>query len=376
MVLCYYLLKIKKNEWAGSNPKAIMRFSISLILRIVLFPLTVLLTCVVLARNWMYDMGLLTSTLPDVFTINVGNLNLGGTGKTPHVEYLVNLLVDKYKVSTLSRGYKRRTKGFVLADATATDKTIGDEPMQYYLKFKDKINVAVCEERVAGVNRIQETFSANEIVILDDAFQHRKIIPHLNLLLCDYNRPFYLDYLAPVGRLRDIRTSAERAHAVIVSKCPEDISEQIMADMEKGINQYTLPDTPVFFSRIRYKAITSYNDIKAFKPENPVILVTAIARPEVFWEYLKEKGYIIDKTMDYPDHFAFSRREIEQFLDGRNTSQQIITTEKDMVKLKPLLNDQELERFFYIPIEVIISDKDAFENFILTKANAAISKNI
>ncbi len=353
-----------------------MRFSISLVLRIVLFPLTVLLTCVVLARNWMYDKGLLASTQPDVFTINVGNLNLGGTGKTPHVEYLVNLLADKYKVSTLSRGYKRRTKGFVLADTTATDKTIGDEPMQYYLKFKDKINVAVCEDRVSGVNRIQEAFPENDLIILDDAFQHRKIIPHLNLLLCDYNRPFYLDYLAPVGKLRDIRLSAERAHAVIVSKCPEDISEPIMADMEKGISQYTLPETPVFFSRIHYKTIASYSGNRAFRPENPVIVLTAIAKPEVFRQYLKEKGYIIDKTMDFPDHFAFSRREIEQFLDVRNHSQQIITTEKDMVKLKPLLSEQELGRFFYVPIEVIISDKDAFENFILTKAVNTISKNI
>lgn len=353
-----------------------MRFYLFMVLRIVLFPLTLLLTCIVYARNWLYDRGLLHSIQPAIFTINVGNLNLGGTGKTPHVEYLVNLLADRYKVSILSRGYKRQTQGFVLADETTTDKTIGDEPMQYYLKFKDKIKVAVNEDRVAGVRKIQETFPENELVILDDAFQHRKIAPHFNLLLCDYNRPFYLDYLAPVGKLRDIRISAERADAVIVSKCPEDISEQIMGEIKKGIGQYTLADTPVFFSRIHYKAITPYSGNKAFKPENPVTVVTAIAKPEVFLTYLKEKGYSINKTIDYPDHFAFSRKEIEQFLDKQNPAQQIITTEKDMVKIKPLLRQQELDRVFYVPIEVVISDKQVFDSFILKKVAASISKSI
>lgn len=353
-----------------------MRFYLFMVLRIVLFPLTLLLTCIVYTRNWLYDKGILHSIQPAIFTINVGNLNLGGTGKTPHVEYLVNLLADRYKVSILSRGYKRQTQGFVLADETATDKTIGDEPMQYYLKFKDKIKVAVNEDRVAGVNRIQETFPENELVILDDAFQHRKIKPQLNILLCDYNRPFYQDYLAPVGKLRDIRISAERADAVIVSKCPEDISENTKAEIKKRIRKYTLADTPVFFSRIHYKAIKPYSGNKAFMPENPVAVVTAIAKPEVFLTYLKEKGYSINKTIDYPDHFAFSRKEIEQFLDRQNPAQQIVTTEKDMVKIKPLLREQELDRIFYVPIEVVISDKEAFDSFILKKAVRVISKSI
>ena len=348
----------------------------SVILQIVLYPLSLLLTCVVYTRNWLYDKGIFKSTQPDVFTINVGNLNLGGTGKTPHVEYLVNLLASQYQTSILSRGYKRQTKGFVLADETSTAQTIGDEPMQYYLKFKDTINVVVCEDRIAGVNQIQTTFPNNALVILDDAFQHRKITPHLNLLLCDYNRPFYKDYLVPVGKLRDIRKSANRAHAVIVSKCPEDISEQTKEAMKAEINHYTLSNTPVFFSRIHYKTITSYTDNITFTTENPATVVTAIAKPEVFLEYLKKKGYIIDKAKDYPDHFAFSRIEIEALVDKQNPLQQIITTEKDMVKIKPLLNEQELERFYYVSIEVIISDKDEFNDFILSKVSDAISKSI
>jgi tetraacyldisaccharide 4'-kinase len=349
-----------------------MSFSVSLILQILLFPLTLLLTCVVYTRNWLYDVGILKSTQPDVFTINVGNLNLGGTGKTPHVEYLVNLLANQYKITILSRGYKRQTKGFVLTDATATAKTIGDEPMQYYLKFKYKIKVVVCEDRVAGVNKIQSTFPDNQLVILDDAFQHRKIAPHLNLLLCDYARPFYSDFLAPLGKLRDIRRSANRAHAVIVSKCPKDISIQIKEAIKAGVSQYTLAGTPIFFSQIHYKTIAPYTGSKVFAPNSSATIVTAIAKPEVFLQYLKEQAYIIEQVIDYPDHFAFSRAEIEQFVDNLNPSQQIITTEKDMVKIKPLLTEQELERFFYIPIEVVISDKDEFDNFIL----AAISKSI
>ena len=345
------------------------------ILRIILFPITFLLACVVYTRNWLYDNGVLKITRPDVFTINVGNLNLGGTGKTPHVEYLVNLLANRYKSTILSRGYKRQTQGFVLADDTATAKTIGDEPMQYYLKFKDKIKVVVCEDRVVGVNQTQATFPDNELVILDDAFQHRKIAPHLNLLLCDYNQPFYADYLAPYGKLRDIRRSAGRAHAVIVSKCPDDISLSVKEELKTGINRYTMAGTPVFFSVIHYRDITPYASGIIFSVQKPVTVVSAIAKPEVFHQYLKKKGYMIDKVMDYPDHFAFSAKEIEQIVDAQNPSQQIITTEKDMVKLRPLLNKQKLDRFFYVPIAVSISDKNHFDKFILSETTKAISKN-
>jgi tetraacyldisaccharide 4'-kinase len=342
----------------------------------VLYPLALLLGGIVYIRNWLYDKGLLKSTRPGVFTINVGNLNLGGTGKTPHVEYLVNLLAHRYTTTILSRGYKRHTEGYILADATATAGTVGDEPMQYYLKFSEKIRVVVCEDRVAGVINIQETFPDNELIILDDAFQHRKISPHLNLLLCDYNRPFYQDYLVPVGKLRDIRRSAGRADAVIVSKCPGIISKEKQHEIQEGISRYTRPAIPVFFSYIHYQAITPYTHNKAFAHEIPATVVTAIARPEVFSQYLKQQGYRIAATRDYPDHFAFSRKEIEQLIDTQNPTQQIITTEKDMVKIKPLLSRQELEKFFYIPIEVIISEKEAFDSFILSKAAAAISKSI
>lgn len=325
------------------------------------------LNLIIFVRNWLYDKNILKSVTPDVFCINVGNLNLGGTGKTPHVEYLVRLLADKYKISILSRGYKRKTKGFILADATATAETMGDEPMQYYQKFKDKINVVVCEDRVAGVNGIQGQRIDNQLVILDDAFQHRKIATQLNLLLCDYNRPFYEDSLVPFGKLRDLRQSAKRANAVIVTKCPKAISSQKYKEIIEGIKHYTLPEMPIFFSRISYKSVVGYSPKSVFKPQEKSNVVTAIAKPEVFEKYLSEQGFSIDYVHDFPDHFSFSRKEIDEIV--AKTAQlkqilQIITTEKDMVKLKPLLNEEEIKHFFYVPIEIEMEDKKAFDDFV------------
>ena len=346
------------------------------ILQILLFPFSMILAFIVGIRNWLYDIQLLKSTKPDVFTINVGNLNLGGTGKTPHVEYLVKLLADTYKLSTLSRGYKRATKGFVLAGNDATAQNIGDEPMQYYLKFKDKIRVVVCEDRVSGVNQIQSQMPDNQLVILDDAFQHRRIAPHLNLLLCDYNRPFYRDFMVPTGLLRDVRQSAKRADAVIVTKCPDEIPEETRQNLLNGIATYARAETPVFFSRIYYKEIAPYASKSIFNTLNPITLVTAIAKPEVFKTHFEKQGMTLDSTFEYPDHFTFSKKEVEQFFDSKSAFQQIVTTEKDMVKLKPLLNEEELERFFYVPIEVVISDAKIFNDFVLKRASEFISKSI
>jgi tetraacyldisaccharide 4'-kinase len=254
-----------------------------------------------------------------------------------------------------------------LADQSAIAQTIGDEPMQYFLKFKEKINVVVCEDRVAGVSKIQKQMSDNQVVILDDAFQHRKIAPQLNLLLCDYNRPFYEDSLVPFGKLRDLRQSAKRATAVIVSKCPKDISFQQYKEIIAGIKNYVSPETPIFFSRINYQSLVGYSPKSIFKPKQNSNIVTAIAKPEVFEKHLFEQGFSINAVQDFPDHFSFSRKEIDEMI--AKTAQfkqilQIITTEKDMVKLKPLLNEEEMEHFFYVPIEIEMENKKAFDDFI------------
>lgn len=338
---------------------------IFLLLKIILFPLYGLYYGVIFLRNWLFDAGFMKSVSPKVLTINVGNLSLGGTGKTPHVEYLVRLLSEKYKVSTLSRGYGRKTKGFILANEQATAETIGDEPMQYYLKFNDKINVVVCENRVEGVDEIQDKFADNQIIILDDAFQHRKIAPHLNLLLSDYNQPFYEDSLVPFGRLRDIRNSAKRADAVIITKCPKLITEQEKAKIRNSVLVYTKSDVPVFFSKISYQKITSYASKNNFNDAKSVGVLTAIAKSEVFIKYLSEKNLAIERTFDFPDHYAFTRKDIDKIIKESHQNLQIITTEKDMVKLKPQLSEDEKKRFFYVPIEIEIDEKEAFVAFIL-----------
>lgn len=334
------------------------------LLKIILFPLYGLYYAIIFLRNWLFDKGLFNTFSPKVLTINVGNLSLGGTGKTPHVEYLVRLLSDKYRVSTLSRGYGRKTKGFILANEQATAETIGDEPMQYYLKFKDKINVVVCENRVEGVDEIQKKFADNQIIILDDAFQHRKIAPHINLLLSDYNKPFYEDSLVPFGRLRDIRISAKRANVVIITKCPSLITEQEKEAIRDKVWAYTKAEVPVYFSKILYRQITAYAPKNDFDATKNIGVLTAIAKPEIFIQYLSEKNLSIEKTFDFPDHHAFSRKDIDKVLGESHKNLQIITTEKDMVKLKPQLSENEIKRFFYVPIEIEIENKTTFDALI------------
>ena len=348
---------------------------ISLLFKIILFPLYGLYYVVIFLRNWLFDRGLMHSIKPKVLTINVGNLSLGGTGKTPHVEYLVRLLSKKYRISTLSRGYGRKTKGFILADEQSTAQDIGDEPMQYYLKFKDKINVVVCENRVVGVDEIQYKFADNQIVILDDAFQHRKIAPHLNLLLSDYNKPFYDDSLVPFGRLRDIRQSAKRADAVIITKCPSLITEQEKEKIRNEVLVYSKEDIPVFFSKIHYQEITAYAAKNVFDATKNIGVLTAIAKPEVFIKYLSEKSLKIEKTFDFPDHHAFTRKDIDKIINETDAMLQIITTEKDMVKLKPQLSENEIKRFFYVPIEIEIENKTTFDALINAEIHSFYQKN-
>ncbi|WP_188767875.1 tetraacyldisaccharide 4'-kinase [Emticicia aquatilis] len=347
---------------------------IFLLLKIILFPLYGLYYAVIFLRNWLFDVGIMKSVSPKVLTINVGNLSLGGTGKTPHVEYLVRLLSDKYKVSTLSRGYGRKTKGFIVADNQASAETIGDEPMQYYLKFKNKINVTVCENRVEGVEEIGRKLGDNQLIILDDAFQHRKIAPYFNLLLSDYNKPFYEDSLVPFGRLRDIRNSAKRADAVIITKCPSLLTKQEKATIRNAVLAYTKADIPVFFSKIHYQEITGYTTKNVFETTKNIGVLTAIAKPEVFVKYLSEKNLSIGKIFDFPDHYAFTRKDIDKVLGESHESLQLITTEKDMVKLKPQLSENEIKRFFYVPIEIEIENKTTFDTLINSKIHSFYQK--
>lgn len=325
------------------------------LLKILLFPFAVLYDIITRLRNHAYDTGRKPSVHFDVPVIGVGNLTVGGTGKTPMVEHLIRVLTPSYRVATLSRGYGRRTKGFRLATAGDTAATLGDEPLQLFRKFGQTVTVAVGEDRAFAIPNILQEQPDTEVILMDDAFQHRRVRPLVNLLLSDYSRPFYRDLLLPVGRLRESRSGAGRANVVIVTKCPVEIQEEEMMAIEDAIREYT--PAPVFFTTIRYGNPVPFggfftNDIAT--PADRVILVTGIAQAGPLVAYLK-RSYTLVEHVAFADHHLYTREDLEG-LKARvaaNPGISIITTEKDSVKL----SDEELKDvagrmpLFYLPME-------------------------
>src|SRR5688572_24511218 len=230
------------------------------ILKLALFPFSILYGWIMLLRNFLYSQGVFKSTKFNVPVISVGNLTVGGTGKTPHVEFLLRLLKNK-KTATLSRGYKRKSKGFLLAEPTVSAELLGDEPYQYYLDFPET-KVAVCEKRVEGIEKLTALFPETEVIILDDAYQHQAVSPKLNLLITDFYRRFDTDLMMPTGLLREPRSGAKRADAVIVSKCPENLTQAQKTDLQNGIGKYTKSNTPVFFTTYKYGAAVNFGSVK------------------------------------------------------------------------------------------------------------------
>jgi tetraacyldisaccharide 4'-kinase len=339
------------------------------ILRVLLFPLSILYGTVVAIRNFLFDKRYFRSfEFSDVKTISVGNLTVGGTGKTPHVEYLINVLKDKFAIATLSRGYGRNTKGFHLADPTSTPASIGDEPMLYYLKYGKKIPVAVGEERLLAIPAIKAHYPATEVILLDDAYQHRWVKPNLNILLTDFNRPFYQDYILPAGRLRESRNGANRADIIIVSKSPDQLEEQEKKRIKKEISKYVGKKLPIFFTGISYgQATPLFNNGKLFNGN--VILVSGISQPQPLVDYVSGK-YNLIQHQNYPDHHKYSVSDV-QFLAKLltdNPSAVLLTTEKDMVKLKETHLSEKLALLpvFYLPIEIFFHEKwGRFDEIVL-----------
>ncbi|WAC09266.1 tetraacyldisaccharide 4'-kinase [Dyadobacter pollutisoli] len=305
-------------------------------------------------RNLFYDIGLFSSTKVPQFVISTGNLTVGGTGKTPVVEYLTNLLSSATPLAILSRGYGRETRGFIQADADATAATIGDEPLQYFTKFGKKVTVAVCENRVKGALEINRTHPESRLLLLDDAYQHRAIRRDINLLLNDYNRPFYNDLPFPAGRLRETRKGANRADAVIVTKCPPSIDGNQRAQIRGEILKYAKPETPVFFAFTDYAGPLNYEG-RPVSLKN-VKMVAGIANPAPFAAYLEGRFDVVDK-MIFPDHHNYSESDLQGLIKYLKNDTFVVTTEKDMVKLKPLVEKSGYaERFAYIPVAVNFGD--------------------
>jgi tetraacyldisaccharide 4'-kinase len=319
--------------------------------KVLLRPFSLLYSGITSVRNWLYSTGLFESFSPDVFTISVGNLTVGGTGKTPMVEHLIRALSGKFQVATLSRGYGRKTKGFVIADGGSSAGEVGDEPLQYYQKYSDRIEVVVCEKRVEGVLQIRKRFPTVSLVLLDDAFQHRPIAPHVNLLLNDFNRPFYKDYPFPEGFLRESRRGAVRADAVIVTKCPTTITDSEKQTITSEISHYTQVGTPVYFASTKYGRALSYvsNDVVE---SVEVVAVAGIAQPAPFFKYLR-KTYAVQHELVFADHYNFTEDDLQSILKYAKSGTFVLSTEKDMVKLKPLTDRAGISgQFLYIPIEM------------------------
>lgn len=347
------------------------------LLKIVLYPFAVIYDLVTRFRNHLYNIDYKKSFRFDVVTINVGNLSVGGTGKTPMIEYLIRLLHKDFTLATLSRGYGRKTKGFRLASKEDTAATIGDEPYQFHLKYGEDIKVAVGEERAFAIPKILFEVRETEIILLDDAYQHRSVDPHINILLTDYNHPFFKDYLLPAGRLREARKGAQRADIIIVTKCPDELIRADRDSIRKEIDQYSKPGSPVFFTTVRYGTALLVTNNQHHRLTNDVILFTGIANSKPLVQYVSAHFNLI-KHISYSDHYAYKsedimmlKREVEQA--GKDVS--LLTTEKDSVRL--LYSDLRLlvEQlpFFYLPITVeLLEGQATFEKMIMNRIRKSL----
>ncbi len=334
----------------------------SLIRYILLSPLSILYGLITWTRNKLYQFGVLKSYSPSIPTIVVGNLAVGGTGKTPHIELLLNILSTKYKTAVLSRGYKRKTKGFILADTNSNCNSIGDEPFQLYRKFAN-ISIAVAEKRVQGILQLQKSIPNLELVLFDDAFQHRAINPGLKLILTDYSNLYCTDSMLPGGNLREYATGAQRADIIIVTKCPLDLTEQQSKDISKKLK--IKPNQQLYFSAIVYDSIKPLFETKDTQLTTPklqdsaVLLVTGIVSHRPLVQKIEASGATV-KTMAFADHHQFTLHEytdIEQdFISLPNSSKIILITEKDAARIYKDENYPEAlkKHTFYIPITIEI----------------------
>lgn len=314
------------------------------LLRKILFPFAVLYGFVTSIRNLLFDLGFLKSYSFDLPIIAVGNLSVGGTGKTPQIEYLIRLLSDRYKVSTLSRGYKRQSEGFVLANENSDALEIGDEPFQFYQKFK-KIQVAVDANRKNGIEQLLSSPNKPEVILLDDAFQHRKVKAGFYIMLTAYGDLYCDDFILPTGNLRESRSGVERANSIIVTKCPSNLSLEKQNQIK---NKLKLDSSQsLYFTFIAYDEVvySDKNTLDIAEVKNTSkLLLAGIAKPDSFFDYLKKAG---DETLTYPDHHHFSENELHEIKKKAN-NKIIITTEKDYVRLKgSILNEQ----LYYLPIK-------------------------
>lgn len=307
-------------------------------------------------RNKLYDFGIKKGHSHNLSVICVGNLSVGGTGKTPMIEYLIHLLKSDFKIATLSRGYRRKTKGFQLANPASTFQTIGDEPFQFYNKYHKDILVAVDSNRDNGIQSLLKKTDAPEVVLLDDAFQHRKVKAGLNILLTTYHQPFFKDMVLPTGNLRESKTGAQRAHIIMVTKCPKKMTKSQKATFVKKIKPKSFQE--VFFSSITYSdKVIAFHTTQNLHDITAFTLVTGIADDTPLVDFLTQKKLTF-QHLSFKDHHEFSDKDI----DVLNSHECLITTEKDYMRLKHY--NILKEKLFYIPITIEIDRSSKFDSLI------------
>ncbi|MBW6479439.1 MAG: tetraacyldisaccharide 4'-kinase [Bacteroidales bacterium] len=341
-------------------------------LRILLFPLSMIYGTITWLRNKFFDWGVLPSRSFDHPLIGIGNLSTGGTGKTPHIEYLIQFLKPWFRVAILSRGYKRKTRGFKYAGPKSRVRDIGDEPLQMYLKHPETF-VAVCENRKKGVKKILEIHSRNEVILLDDIFQHRYVKPGLNILLTDYHKIFTRNYVLPTGNLREFRQGAKRADALVVTKTPGVFSPLDRKLILDELSKYQIKN--IFFSYIKYgkwKPVNKKAREARMQKAKTIFLITGIANPVPLGEHLKRLCTDL-KVFRFSDHHQFTSKDLEKikekYSETFSGTKAVITTEKDTMRLRDpkLIKILENIPVYYVPIEVDFhqSDKKAFNKIVM-----------
>jgi tetraacyldisaccharide 4'-kinase len=337
--------------------------------RILLLPFALVYWLVITIRNWLYKKNILHSTSFGLPVICIGNLSVGGTGKSPMTEYLVRLLKDEFKIATLSRGYKRKTKGYALAGENSTALEIGDEPMQFHLKFPD-VPVAVGEERVEAIPQLLHDKPATEAIILDDAFQHRSITAGLNIILTEYNNLFTRDFYLPTGDLRDLKSQYKRAQIIVVTKCKPDLSAMEKQKIIKEIAP--VEGQAIFFTSIEYGQV--YHILKktdfSITEKTEVLLVSGIANPKPLMTRLEKQAHAYH-LLQYLDHHIFTiddLKEIEKrFKQIESTDKIILTTEKDAVRLVKFNTEIANWPLFVVPVRhhFLFSEGELFNQLVI-----------
>ena len=326
-------------------------------------PLSWLYGMVVHIRHKLFDLKILRSEEFDIPVVCIGNLTVGGTGKTPVAELLIERFSEHYRVGVLSRGYRRRTKGFVLSTPASSARTIGDEPRQMKLKYPS-VPVAVCEKRAEGIRLLRKAHPEIELIILDDAFQHRYVEPWVNILLMDYNNPVYRDRLLPWGRLRDTRNQIHRANFVLVTKCPDDLNP---LDMRIVINSLGLfPYQSLYFTRMRQGEITPLFADRAVgkvREGDPVIAMSGIANPVPLLESLRKRFDVVAE-LTFDDHHTYRLSDMRRLeaLFAAYPDAVVLTAEKDAVKLtnRKKVPEAVQQRLYYVPIHVsFVADSES-----------------